>query len=240
MGCNSFCGSGPGGLETRRGRFDPFPPDAPWRPSRGARTDASRACRASSPTSRSSRSACSETAAGESAGSAKRRGRPRGGRATGSRSSIRGAGLPSHSTISARRLDLLLRQVAEEGEGDVERRRRHRAQSRVVERPAAPGPIPDRTGAGRSSATNSRARGLFSRSFAMPPTLRGAQRTRQRPIVKRACRLRYRGGSPPPSRIRSRCIPTRAERSRMSARPPGITGSRAIAVPSARRALKQT
>jgi len=52
--------------------------------------------------------------------------------------------------------------------------------------------------------------------------------------------FRSRGGSSPPSSIRSRCIPTRAERSRTSARPPGITGSRAIDVPSARRALKQT
>lgn len=50
----------------------------------------------------------------------------------------------------------------------------------------------------------------------------------------------YKLPSPPPSSWRKRCMPTRAERSRMSARPPGMTGSRAMFVPSARRALKQT
>jgi hypothetical protein len=34
--------------------------------------------------------------------------------------------------------------------------------------------IPARTATGRSSATNNLARGLFNLSFAMPPTLRGA------------------------------------------------------------------
>jgi hypothetical protein len=61
------------------------------------------------------------------------------------------------------------------------------------------------------------------------------------PIAKRFLRTpRVYKPSSSPSSIRSRCIPTRAERSRTSRRPPGTIGSRAIAVPSARRALKQT
>ena len=69
------------------------------------------------------------------------------------------------------------------------------------------------------------------------PDLVADARARSLPPDRRRAQI---GESSGPSSVRSRCIPTRLERSRMSSRPPGITGSRAMLVPSARRALKQT
>ena len=159
--------------------------------------------------------ACSASAPGESAGSANRpRPPPR-------RPLLRVAQLhPGRRRRALRddrgdRLDLLLRPVAEEGEGDVQRLGRDRPQRRIGQRLALPTPtIPSRSSSGRSSATNRRARGLFSLSLATAATLRGEDaREQHRKANLRAttsCLLSS------PSSMRSRCIPTRAERSRMS------------------------
>src|SRR6478609_10022031 len=53
--------------------------------------------------------------------------------------------------------------------------------------------IPSRSASGRSSATNSRARGLFSLSLVIAEHAKGRRRARQRPDVPKACRVGLEG-----------------------------------------------
>ena len=176
-----------------------------------------------------------------SAGRAKRRALRSEGLATGSSSAQRRRRRPEPAHDLPQPLDLPLGQIAEEGKRDVQRLGRHRPQRRVAQLvrtprrrsplaapPAGPGP---RTGA---LAGSSVAPSLTQ------ATLRAANAQDNTACGKFALASPYSGASAPLSRRRSRCMPTKAERSRMSARPPGITGSRARNVPSASRAWKQT
>src|SRR5260221_3425737 len=152
----------------------------------------------------------------------------------------RGRGRSTHLDDVPQARDLLLRQLADEGEGDMERLGRDRSERRTGQRLTPPpgDPRPHPLGQVESDEQpHPRTPRSFLRHAADATRPR---RTEQGANVKCARRLRYKGASSPPSRVRSRCIATRAERSRMSSRPPGMTGSRAIVAPSARRASKQT
>ena len=216
----------------------PAPRDAPGRRSHAARTAASRARR--SPPRRVSAPARPAAPRRPARAPAAQQPRPAPRRPLHRVAQLhpgrRPGALPHHRGDL---LDLLLRPVAEEGEGDVQRlgRTGRSAGSASASLPQAT--IPSRISSGRSSATNRRARGLFSRLLCHGRHATGRRAHETTPqskfLATTSCAaLRS------PSSCRSRCIPTRAERSRMSARPPGITGSRAMLVPSARRALKQT